>query len=111
MGVKLTIEVEGPLSPDDRKMMTGVGMTIIAVAAGDEEGGEEEESGQDPAEVEEEPLPEMQQVAHQMYAAGQLHETPDPCGKPDPLDSGKVCAGDVGHRGRHLYRLMPMRYD
>lgn len=99
MGVKLTLEIEGPVGPEDTNILGGLAMVFLALVqqnATEEE--DEEETPEEPS--------DMQQVADEMFADGRLSDIPEPCGKLDIL-SGKVCAGMVGHRGRHLFRRMP----
>lgn len=100
MSVKLTVEIEAPIGPEDSAVLGPLAMALLALAA-QQGGGEEETEEEDPDEPS-----DMQQVANEMYANGKLSNIPQPCGKVDE-ETGKVCAGLVGHRGRHLFRTMP----
>lgn len=87
MSVKLTLEIEGAVGPDDKDILTGATMILMALT--------QKAIGEDApeAEPEEDPQPcgdlEMESLAG------------DPGG---PFATGKVCISEVGHKGRHKYR-------
>jgi hypothetical protein len=80
MGIKLNIEVETPLSNDDRDILAGVSVMVLAIA-------------------------NRQDLADQphMQAQDELGD-PMPCGSQSEDDPTRFCVGEAGHKGRHKYR-------
>ena len=84
MGIKLTLEVVSPLDPEDRELLSGCAVMILAIANHEMakaafpdafgDGGDEEKA-----------------------------EPPTPCGHLDSTGD-MICIGVVGHRGRHKFR-------
>jgi hypothetical protein len=81
MGIRLNIEVETPLSEDDRDILAGISVMTLAIA-----------NRQDLADQ-----PHMQQQEE-----GEVD--PLPCGSQSEDDPTRFCVSDVGHKGRHKYR-------
>ena len=81
MGIKLDVSVETPLSDDDRDILAGLSVMILAIANHQNLADQAEQLAQD--EEEGEPLP---------------------CGATDPRDTRRFCQREVGHTGRHTYR-------
>jgi len=86
MGIKLTIEVESPLSPDDRELLSGLSIMTMAIANHELPGREEQ--------------PEKEQPEEESTKAAPV----SPCGFLDPTTEGRICVGVLGHRGRHRFR-------
>ena len=76
MSIKLQIEIEAPLTPEDNALLTGMSLMIMAIAD---------------RPLAEERFPEA------------FPRDPPPCGAVEPT-TGFTCAGEVGHKGRHRYR-------
>ena len=79
MGIKLDISVETPLSEDDRDILAGISVMVLAIA--------NRQNLMDQQPPAEEPAPE-----------------PLPCGSQSKDDPTLFCEGEVGHSGRHKYR-------
>jgi hypothetical protein len=75
MGIKLDISVETPLSDDDRDILAGISVMVLAIA-------------------------NRQNLVDQPHM--QDEEEPLPCA--DQCDDGQVCVREEGHSGRHMYR-------
>ena len=84
MGIKLDITVETPLSDDDRDILAGISVMVLAIA-----------------------------IANRQNLADQPHmqeddETegmePAACGSQNPDDPDRYCISEAGHSGRHEYR-------
>jgi hypothetical protein len=92
MSIRLMIEIEGPLGPDDKDLLTGATMIMLALSqklTGDDEA---------PATEATEPLP----CADMEYVEAD--------GGGLPLQAtGRICVGEVGHKGRHKYRDLTPR--
>ena len=80
MGIKLDILVETPLSDDDRDILAGISVMVLAIA-----------NRQDLADQ-----PHMQDLEEE--------GAPLPCGAQHRDDPKLVCVNEVGHAGRHEYR-------
>ena len=85
MGIKLDISVETPLTDDDRDILAGISVMVLAIA-------------------------NRQNLLDQppMQEEGELGE-PMPCGLQSKDDPTLHCVSEVGHLGRHKYR--PADYD
>ena len=91
MGIRLSIEIISPLEPDDREMLTGLSIMVMAIA--NHELAKEHFPGV---------FPSPEEIAEQQRqdAAGAM-----PCMAPGSgADAGKHCVSEVGHQGRHTYR-------
>ena len=83
MGIKLDVSVETPLSDDDRDILAGISVMVLAIA-------------------------NRQNLAEQAQAALDYedeHEGMEPlrCGTVAP-DARGSCVREVGHSGRHKFR-------
>jgi len=78
MGIKLDISVETPLSPDDRDILAGISVMVLAIA-------------------------NRQDLADQPHMQG-LEGEEEPCGSEH--EDGRICVKEVGHVGRHRYRAL-----
>lgn len=81
MSVKLTIEIAGPLGPEDKEILTGTTMVLLALT--------QHLTGED-EKAEEQPQP-----------CGEREYFADPSG---PDYTGRTCISEVGHKGRHKFR-------
>ena len=81
MGIKLDISVETPLSDDDRDILAGLSVMVLAIANRQNLVDQAEQLTQD--EEEGEPLP---------------------CGAQSSDDSRLFCINEPGHARRHEYR-------
>jgi hypothetical protein len=82
MGIRLQIEVTSPLTTEDHELLSGVSVLLLSVA-------------------------NHTLAAERFPEAFGDDETEKPvatapCGMKD--DAGRVCVGNVGHRGRHRFR-------
>ena len=92
MGIKLDISVETPLSDDDRDILAGVAVMVLAIA-------------------------NRQNLADQRRMQDLEDEeelgAPVPCGSRSKDDPNLFCVKEVGHSGRHEYgpveRLVALR--
>jgi hypothetical protein len=82
MGIKLNIEVETPLSDDDRDILAGISVMVLAIA--------NRQNLMDQAHVQE-------------MDEDRLGE-PMPCGSQSKDDPSLYCVKEVAHVGRHKYR-------
>jgi hypothetical protein len=96
MGIKLSFEIISPLGPDDREMLTGLSIMVMAIA--NHELAKEHFPGTFPS-PEEMAEEARRQAAEPMLCMAQ--------GK--GLDAGKSCVSEFGHKGRHrfLFILTP----
>ena len=78
MGIKLDISVETPLTPDDRDILAGISVMVLAIA-------------------------NRQDLADQPHMQG-LEGEEEPCGSES--GDGRICVKAVGHLGRHKYRAL-----
>jgi hypothetical protein len=87
VGVKLSIDIVSPLEPDDRDMLTGLSIMVMAIA--NHELAKEHFPGT---------FPSPDEIAEQQRqdAAEAM-----PC---MVERQGRHCIGEVGHGGRHTYR-------
>ena len=81
MGIKLDISMETPLSDDDRDILAGLSVMVLAIANRQTLVDQAEQLAED--EEEGEPLP---------------------CGAQNRDDPKLFCVNEVGHAGRHAYR-------
>lgn len=89
MPIKLTIEITGPLDPDDKDLLSGVAVMTLAIANHEMAKEHFPETFTEPDEVAEEPVEKT---------------PPAPCAFVNPDDPDLICIGNVGHRGRHKFR-------
>ena len=83
MGIKLDISVETPLSDDDRDILAGISVMVLAIA-------------------------NRQNLVDQAEASAQEDEDelePRYCGALAP-DASSSCIREHGHSGRHKYRTL-----
>jgi hypothetical protein len=88
MGVKLSIDISSPLEPDDRDMLTGLSIMVMAIA-------NHELAKEHFPEV----FPSAEEVAEETRR--QMAEAM-PCASAD--GDGRYCVSEVGHKGRHKFR-------
>ena len=81
MGIKLDVSVETPLSDDDRDILAGLSVMMLAIA-------NRQNLADQPLRDEDE-LEGMQ---------------PAPCGSPSKDEPTRFCIREPGHSGRHKYR-------
>ena len=81
MGIKLDVSVETPLSDDDRDILAGISVMVLAIA-------------------------NRQNLADQPHMQDLEDEEgePLPCGAQNRDDPKLFCVNEVGHGGRHKYR-------
>ena len=79
MGIKLDISVETPLSDDDRDILAGISVMVLAIA-------------------------NRQDLADQPHMQDEEEGEPLPCGAQHRDDPKLFCVNEVGHAGRHEYR-------
>jgi len=93
MGVRLSIEIISPVEPDDRDMLTGLSIMVMAIA--NHELAKEHFPGvfPSPEEIAEEQRQDAAEAMPCMAEGG---------GK----DAGRHCINEVGHGGRHRYRFI-----
>jgi len=82
VSIKLLIEIEGPLGPDDKDILTGATMILLSLA-------QQYAAPDEPAD----PLP-CHDLEMTMADDSRILEA-----------TGRVCVSDVGHQGRHKYRM------
>ena len=93
MGIKLSIEIISPLGPDDRDMLTGLSIMVMAIA--NHELAKEHFPGT---------FPSPEEIAEQQR---QDAAEPMPCmAEGRGSDIGKSCVSEVGHKGRHRFRFI-----
>ena len=80
MGIKLDISMETPLSDDDRDILAGISVMVLAIA-------------------------NRQNLVDQAEQLAQEEEEQPYCGSIDP-DTDGSCIKEVGHSGRHEYRSL-----
>ena len=81
MGIKLDVSVETPLSDDDRDILAGISVMVLAIA--------NRQNLADQALQDEDELEGVE---------------PAPCGSPSKDDPVRYCIREPGHSGRHRYR-------
>ena len=83
MGIKLDVSVETPLSDDDRDILAGISVMVLAIA-------------------------NRQNLADQPHMQDEELEgmEPAPCGSQNPDDPDRFCISEVGHKGRQEYRAV-----
>jgi hypothetical protein len=97
MPIELNIRVISPLTPDDHELLSGIAVMTLAVANHElaktkfPEAFGDEEDGETPVR--------------------EIREAPSPCAYVSPDDADLICAGVVGHRGRHKFRRIPVDAD
>jgi hypothetical protein len=81
MGIKLDISVETPLSDDDRDILAGISVMVLAIA-------------------------NRQNLADQAHMQEDELEGVEPaiCGSPSKDEPTSYCIREPGHSGRHKYR-------
>ena len=81
MGTKLDISAETPLSDDDRDILAGISVMVLAIA-------------------------NRQNLADQPHMQEDEAEgvEPGPCGSPSKDEPARFCVREPGHSGRHKYR-------
>jgi hypothetical protein len=94
--IKLTIEISGPLDPDDRDLLSGVAVMTLAIANHEMAKNAFPETFSD---EDDQPPPPDERSQHLPAAR--------PCGALDETRAGYVCLTRAGHRGRHSYRRVP----
>lgn len=83
--IKLNLEVETPMSDDDRDILAGISVMMLAVA-------NRQNLAQQQMEMEPEEGPE---------------EEPEACGAVEAGSGGaSTCTKEAGHSGRHKYRTL-----
>lgn len=87
MGIRLSIEMTSPLTPDDRDLLSGIAVLTLAIAN---------------HELARERFPETFPADEDEPAL----ET-EPCALINPASASEVCVSPVGHRGRHRFRRLP----
>jgi len=81
VSIKLLIEIEGPLGPDDKDILTGATMILLALA--------QQYAAPD-------------EPAAEPDGCGSLEYLPNEEGR--NVTTGRLCISEVGHKGRHKYR-------
>ena len=79
MGIKLDVSVETPLSDDDRDILAGISVMVLAIA-------------------------NRQNLADQPHMQEEEEGEPLPCGAQHQDDPTRFCVREPGHSGRHKYR-------
>ena len=79
MGIKIDISAETPLSDDDRDILAGLSVMMLAIA-------------------------NRQNLADQPQMQDEEEGEPLPCGAQLEEDPTRYCVREVGHSGRHKYR-------
>ena len=79
MGIKLDVSVETPLSDDDRDILAGISVMVLAIA-------------------------NRQNLADQPHMQDEEESEPLPCGAQNRDDPKLFCVNEPGHAGRHKYR-------
>jgi hypothetical protein len=79
MGIKLDISVETPLSDDDRDILAGISVMVLAIA-------------------------NRQNLMDQAHMQDEDEDEPMPCGSQSKTGPSRYCIREVGHVGRHKYR-------
>ena len=89
MPIRLTIDVTGPLDPNDHELLSGVAVMVLAIAN---------------HELAKERFPETFTDDAENPVGTAQEPTPTPCAFVSPEGPDVICAGVVGHRGRHKFR-------
>lgn len=83
--IKINIDVETPMTDDDRDLLAGISVMMLAIA-------------------------NRQNLAEQnieMAEEAPVEEGPAPCGAVEAGSGGaSVCEREMGHSGRHKYRTL-----
>ena len=88
MGIQLNLTVTSPLTSEDRDLLSGITVMLLAISNRN---------------LAQEAFPEVFQPAEEEQAGvGTAAIGPQPCGL--VAEDGAVCVSKVGHRGRHRYR-------
>lgn len=90
MTIKLNIEIESPLTADDRDLLSGIAVMTLAIAN---------------RELAKQGFPETFPDDEEETAEAE----PEPCGaleiSPETMEAtGSACTSPVGHKGRHRFR-------
>ena len=89
MAVRLSIEIVSPLEPDDRDLLTGLSIMVMAIANN---------------ELAKQKFPGTFPSADEL---NQEEQEEMPCAAPGRgADEGKYCVNVVGHKGRHRLRFI-----
>jgi hypothetical protein len=88
MGIRLSIEITSPLTPDDRDLLSGIAVMTLAIAN---------------RELAEQGFPETFPPKEDEQAADA-----QPCGLVNSASESETCVSPVGHRGRHRFRRLPV---
>lgn len=91
MSVKLTIEITGPLDPEDRDLLSGVAVMTLAIAN---------------HEMAKNAFPETFRDDDEPDAPAVTPGQPVPCAHLDTADPNRICIAESGHRGRHQFRAI-----
>ena len=83
MGIKLAVSVETPLTDDDRDILAGISVMVLAIA-------------------------NRQDLADQPHMQDEEEGEPLPCGATDSRDARRFCQREDGHPGRHRYGTLAM---
>ena len=94
MGIRLSIDITSPLTPDDRDLLAGIAVMTLAIANREMAENRFPDTFT-PDEPEEQPQDEE-------YVAAK------PCGLVNSASESEICVSPVGHRGRHRYRRLPV---
>ena len=89
MGIRLDISMETPLSEDDRDLLAGISVMVLAIA-----------NRQNLVDQ-----PHIQGEDEDMPTGGPRAPEEEPCGSADA--EGRCCINQIGHPGRHKYRPLP----
>ncbi len=105
MPIKLNIEIVTPMTADDRDLLTGISVMVLAIANREMAENRFPDTFQ-PDEEETPPTPQAEEyVAGQAKPCGDLEYTVRP-GSQVAEATGNLCVSPVGHRGRHKYRSL-----
>ena len=85
MGIELDIKITTPLTADDKDLLSGVAVMVLAMAD---------------RELARQRFPETFPPDEEPIKQGL------PCGATNPENESEVCIGLVGHRGGHRFRAI-----
>ena len=104
MGIRLSIDITSPLTPDDRDLLTGIAVMTLAIANREMA----ENRFPDTFSPDEEGTPPVEDdVAGEAHPCGDLEYTVR-LGSQVAEPTGGICVSPVGHRGPHRYRRLPV---
>ena len=104
MTIKLSIEIESPLTPDDHDLLTGISVLTLAIA--NRPMAENRFPETFPPDDEEESQPEDDAASPPRICGDQEYTVRR--GSQVAETTGGICVSPVGHRGRHRYRRLPL---